>query len=57
MLKLTIIHLWLIPAIFEFGSCFRGAPETLRNRALQAAFSLAWPVSFPAMWLLNRWAR
>ena len=50
------LHLWLVPAVFLFGSCFYTRP-TLRDAIRCALLMVAWPITFPAIWLLNRLTR
>ena len=51
-----LLHLWLVPAAFLYGSCFYTRPS-LRDALRCGLLMAAWPVTFPAIWLINRLTR
>ena len=55
-LIIVILHIWLAPAAFLYGSCFYTRP-TLRDALRCGALMLGWPITLPAIWILNKWMR
>jgi hypothetical protein len=56
MIGTALLHLWLILAVFLFGM---GWSLTMTCCDLARLFALAfgWPITAPAIWLINRWTR
>lgn len=51
-----LLHAWILPAVFLFGSAWE-YNHTWPDRARVFAVTFGWPITLPGIWLLNRITR